>query len=58
VNRRREGREIAFRAVYQADVTGEPAGRCLGEIVEDVDPSQDVREFAASLVRTLDDHWP
>jgi N utilization substance protein B len=58
VNRRREGREIAFRAVYQADVTGEPADRCLGEIVEDVDPSEDVREFAASLVRTLDDHRP
>jgi transcription termination factor NusB len=36
MNRRREAREIAFRAVYQADVTGEPADRCLGEIVEDV----------------------
>ena len=54
--RRREAREIAFRAVYQADVTGEAAGRCLDEILDELGPPDDVREFAASLVRTLGAH--
>ncbi len=53
MNRRREAREIAFRATYQADVTGDPIDRCLGEIVEDLDLREEVKEFAASLVRTL-----
>lgn len=56
MNRRREAREIAFRAAYQADVTGDPIDRCLAEILEDVDPRPDVREFAAVLVRTLNEH--
>ena len=57
MNRRREAREIAFRATYQSDVTGEPIDRCLGEIVEDLDELRDdVREFAGSLVRTLAEH--
>ncbi len=54
--RRREAREIAFRAVYQADVTGENAARCLEEILDDLAPATDVREFAASLIRTLAAH--
>jgi transcription antitermination protein NusB len=58
MNQRRESREIAFRAAYQADVTGEPLERCLSEIIEDVDPHPSVREFAASLVRTLAAHGP
>ena len=56
MNRRREAREIAFRAAYQADVTGDPIDRCLAESVEDVDPRPDVRECASVLVRTLDEH--
>ena len=56
MNRRREAREIAFRATYQSDVTGEPIDRCLGEIVEELVLRDDVREFAGSLVRTLADH--
>ncbi len=56
MNRRREAREIAFRAAYQADVTGDPIDRCLGEIVEELDPKVEVREFAAVLVRTLAEH--
>ena len=56
MNRRREAREIAFRATYQADVTGDPIDRCLGEIVEEMDVRDDVKEFAGSLVRTLADH--
>lgn len=33
MNVRREGRELAFRAAYQADVTGEAPHRCLQEIL-------------------------
>ena len=53
--RRRQGRELAFRAAYQADVTGDPMERCLTEILEDLDPKAepDVTQFAADLVRTL-----
>ncbi len=56
MNKRREAREIAFRATYQADVTGDPIDRCLGEIVEEMDLRDEVKEFAASLVRTLELH--
>jgi N utilization substance protein B len=56
LNARRGAREIAFRAIYQSDVTGEPIDRCLSEILEDVDPHPDVREFAASLTRSLQAH--
>jgi N utilization substance protein B len=56
MNRRREAREIAFRATYQSDVTGDPIDRCLGEIVEEMDVRDDVKEFAGSLVRTLSEH--
>ncbi|MGH7680867.1 MAG: transcription antitermination factor NusB [Candidatus Eiseniibacteriota bacterium] len=56
MNRRREAREIAFRATYQSDVTGDPIDRCLKEIVEDTDVRDDVKEFAGSLIRTLADH--
>ncbi|HEU4332871.1 MAG TPA: transcription antitermination factor NusB [Candidatus Eisenbacteria bacterium] len=35
MNPRSQGRELAFRAVYQADVTGEEAARCLEEIVDE-----------------------
>ena len=56
MNPRREAREIAFRATYQADVTGEPVERCLGEIIEELDPREDVREFAGVLVKTLSEH--
>jgi len=58
--RRRQAREIAFRAAYQADVTGDPVERCLEEILEDLEPQAepDVREFAGSLVRTLATHQP
>ncbi len=56
MNRRREAREIAFRATYQSDVTGDPIDRCLGEIVEEMDVRDDVKEFAGSLVRTLAEH--
>jgi len=56
VSVRREAREIAFRAAYQADVTGEPIDRCLAEILEDVAPQAEVNEFAGALVRTLSSH--
>lgn len=56
MNPRREAREIAFRATYQADVTGEPVERCLGEVFEELDPREDVRAFAGVLVKTLAEH--
>lgn len=56
MNPRREAREIAFRAAYQADVTGEPVERCLGEVVEELDPREEIRAFAGSLVKTLAEH--
>jgi len=56
VNPRREAREIAFRATYQADVTGEPVERCLGEVFEELDPREDVRVFAGVLVKTMSEH--
>jgi N utilization substance protein B len=56
VNSRRHARELAFRACYQADVTEEPIDHCLAEILEDLDPADDVRRFAMSLVASLAAH--
>ena len=55
MTRRRQAREIAFRAAYQADVTGDSIDRCLSEIFEDLDPKADaeIEGFATSLVRVL-----
>jgi transcription antitermination protein NusB len=53
---RRQAREIAFRAAYQAEVTGDPLDRCLGEILEELDPAPEVASFARALVGTLDAH--
>ncbi len=60
MTRRRQAREIAFRAAYQADVTGDPIDRCLNEILEDLEhpADADIKEFAASLVRILAQHQP
>jgi transcription termination factor NusB len=43
VNPRRQGRELAFRAVYQSDVTGDTLERCLSEILEATPPGPDAR---------------
>jgi len=56
MNARRHARELAFRATYQSDVTGDAMERCLAEIIEDVSPSEDVRLFAESLVQSLSTH--
>ena len=58
MTRRRVARELAFRAAYQADVTGDPIDRCLNEIFEDLEaPAEaDVKDFAGSLVRILAKH--
>jgi transcription antitermination protein NusB len=56
VNPRRLARELAFRACYQADVTGEPMERCLTEILEEVEPADGARRFAASLIESLAAH--
>lgn len=67
---RRQGRELAFRAAYQADVTGEPPHRCLEEILEgegtgeESGPAEDrpapsadeARSFAVVLVAELEQH--
>ena len=60
MTRRRQAREIAFRAAYQADVTGDPIDRCLEEILEDLEQAADpeTKEFASSLVSTLALHQP
>lgn len=53
---RRQGRELAFRAVYQADVTGETPNHCLQEILEETPSSDEIRDFAATLVAELEEH--
>ena len=53
---RRQGRELAFRAVYQADVTGETPKHCLQEILEETPSSDEIRLFAATLVQELEEH--
>ena len=60
MTRRREARELAFRAAYQADVTGEPVERCLQEILEDMEEGMDAEAaaFAGALVTTLARHQP
>jgi len=60
LSRRRQARELAFRAAYQADVTGDPVERCLEEILEDLEEEADpeAREFAGALVSTLALHQP
>ena len=58
MSRRRHARELAFRAAYQADVTGDPIERCYQEILEDLEQEADpeARDFAGSLVSTLAQH--
>lgn len=58
MNARRLARELAFRACYQSDVTGEPMDHCLTEIFEDTDPGEEAREFAGALVASLAAHAP
>jgi len=60
LTRRRQARELAFRAAYQADVTGDPINRCLEEILEDLEQAADTetKEFASSLVSALALHQP
>ncbi len=60
MSRRRHARELAFRAAYQADVTGDPIERCLQEILEDLEEEADAeaRAFAGALVSTLAQHQP
>ena len=60
MSRRRQARELAFRATYQADVTGDPVERCLEEILEDLEEEADpdAREYASALVSTLALHQP
>jgi len=41
---RRQGRELAFRAAYQADVTGEAPHRCLQEILDGEREEREERE--------------
>ena len=53
---RRQGRELAFRAVYQADVTGETPKHCLQEILEEKPSSDEIRLFSATLVDELEEH--
>jgi N utilization substance protein B len=56
MNARRLARELAFRASYQSDVTGEPMDRCLAEILEEVSPGEEARSFAGSLIQSLAEH--
>jgi N utilization substance protein B len=60
LTRRRHARELAFRAAYQADVTGDPIERCYQEILEDLEEEADpeTRDFARALVSTLAVHQP
>jgi len=60
LSRRRQARELAFRAAYQADVTGDPVERCLEEILEDLEEEADpdARGYALALVSTLALHQP
>ena len=55
MSRRRQARELAFRAAYQADVTGDPVEHCYREILEDLEEAADpvTRDFAGALVSTL-----
>ena len=53
---RRLARELAFRACYQADVTGDPMERCLAEILEEVTAEDDTRAFAGALIASLAAH--
>jgi N utilization substance protein B len=58
VNPRHLGRELAFRAVYQADVTGDVAERCLQEILEEGgDSGEGAGESARSFASTLVSEW-
>jgi len=60
LSRRRQARELAFRAAYQADVTGDPVEHCYREILEDLEEAADpvTRDFAGALVSTLALHQP
>jgi N utilization substance protein B len=53
---RHEARELAFRATYQSDVTGETPERCLEEILEEAEAPPQAAGFARDLVRLLAGH--
>jgi N utilization substance protein B len=56
LNPRRHGREVAFQAIYQADVTGETLDHCLAEVLEEAPPAEEARSFATTLVAELERH--
>ena len=58
MNTRRLARELAFRACYQSDVTGDPLDRCLAEILEETAPNEDSLRFAGELIASLAAHAP
>jgi len=56
VGARRRARELAFLALYQSDLLGEPALVRLQDIVGGAARPPDVVEFAAHIVQSFDRH--
>lgn len=56
MGQRRRARELAFLALYQADLLGEPAAARLHELIAEHPRSPDVVEFARRVVESIDHH--
>jgi transcription antitermination factor NusB len=56
VGQRRRARELAFLALYQSDLLGEPAVQRLNELVGEQPRPPELVEFARLVVESVDRH--
>jgi transcription antitermination factor NusB len=56
LGQRRRARELAFLALYQADLLGETARDRLDQLLVDEDRPEEIKEFARQVVESVDRH--
>jgi len=53
---RRQARELALRACYACELSGNPVERIIEEMIDQVDRDERTRQFAARLLRQSVEH--
>jgi N utilization substance protein B len=56
MGQRRRARELAFLSIYQCEVLGGLAARCLADLLADQSRPPEVAEFAGLVVESFDRH--
>ncbi len=58
MGKRRRARELALQVLYQLDIREEPSEHILPEFWEENDVEQDVRNFANTLIKGVEEKRP